>query len=154
MSVVFQTEPFKDFWPEARSLLLRHWEEIAARDITGPLDVNREMYEAMDAAGMLHITTAREAGELIGYAVYFLTPHPHYRALRTAEADVFFLAPEQRKGLTGPRLLRTAERVLAERGANVIVQKVKTAHDCGAVFRRMGYSHTENVWMKAVRHGV
>lgn len=151
MSVVFQTEPFKDFWPEARSLLLRHWEEIAARDITGPLDVNREMYEAMDAAGMLHITTAREAGELIGYAVYLLTPNPHLGSSLVAQSDAFFLLPEYRRGLTGLNLLRATEKKLIDCGACYLSQRVSTTRDCGVLFRRMGYTLAEHVYLKAVR---
>lgn len=150
MRITFQTESFDAFWPDAAPLLLRHWEEIALKDLNGPLDVDVQMYRNLDAAGVLHITTARDDGNLVGYAVYFLTPNLHYRSLLTADADVFFLVPEYRRGLTGLHLLKAAERALSSSGVTVVMQKTKVAHDCGALFRRMGYAHVENLWMKKV----
>lgn len=175
----FQTERFHDIWPEIQPLLRRHWDEIARKDICGPLDINEDIYRRLELAGALLLVTARlrerggdgeggaaravassgdagwgappSAGRLVGYAAYFLSPHPHYQRLLVAEADVFFLEPEQRRGATGLRLLRAAERAALAAGAHTLVQKVKTDHDCGAIFRRMGYSHAENIWIKAVR---
>lgn len=53
---------------------------------------------------------SRGSGILAGYAAYFLTPNLHYRSRLVAEADVFYLAPEYRRGLAGLRLLQAAER--------------------------------------------
>ena len=150
MTVAFQTESFSQAWPDAGPLLMRHWDEVAAKEITGPLDVDEKLYRQMDSAGLLHITTARAGHELVGYAAYLIYRNHHYRQKLIADADVFFLAPEYRCGLCGLRLLKSAEAALIERGVTTIVQKVKVAHDCGALFRRMGYAHVENVWMRAV----
>ncbi|EFL84940.1 hypothetical protein HMPREF0326_02269 [Desulfovibrio sp. 3_1_syn3] len=150
MSVTFQTERFADIWGEVQPLLARHWDEVAAKDITGSLDVDEALYLSMDKADLLHITTARDEGVLVGYAAYLIYRNHHYRRKLIADADVFFLLPECRKGLLGLHLLRAAESVMRERGVNVIVQKVKASHDCGALFRRMGYRLTEYLYMKAV----
>lgn len=146
----FQTESFNNVWGEIQPLLVRHWDEVACKEICGDLNVNDELYRRIEEVGALHITTARDKGKLVGYAAYFIMPNMHYSHLLTADPDVFFLAPEHRKGLAGLRLLQAAERALIELGVTTIVQKVKTEHDCGALFKRMGYRHMENVWIKAV----
>lgn len=150
MALTFQTERFPDIWDEVQPLLQQHWDEVGVKDITGPPDANEELYRRMDAEGILHITTARHKGRLAGYAAYLVYAAHHYRSRMLADADVFFLAPGFRRGMAGVRLLKAAEAALLERGVTTIVQKVKVSHDCGALFKRMGYRHTENIWMKAV----
>lgn len=150
MAVTFQTERFADVWEEIQPLLLRHWDEVAVKEAFGSLEVDETRYRLMDDAGFLHITTARDSGRLVGYAAYFIYGNLHYKSRVIADADVFFLMPERRNGLLGLRLLRAAEAAVKARGAQVIVQKVKVAHDCGALFRRMGYQLTEHLYMKVV----
>lgn len=77
-------------------------------------------------------------------------PNLHYRTRLVAEADVFFLLPEYRRGLAGLRLMQAADRALVARGVDVIVSKVKAAHDCGRLFERMGYRLTEKNYMRIV----
>lgn len=93
---------------------------------------------------------SRGRGILAGYAAYFLTPNLHYRSRLVAEADVFYLAPEYRRGLAGLRLLQAAERECIRAGAHIIQNKVKIAHDCGRLFERMGYRAAEKLYVKAV----
>lgn len=136
---------------EMRPLLERHWREVALCDAFGPVDIDLDAYRRAEDADMLRIYTARDQdGKLVGYAAYFVMPNFHYQSKLVAEADVFFLLPEERRGLAGLRLLRFADAELCKGGVNIIAQKVKTAHDCGSLFKRMGYVHAENVWMKVV----
>ncbi len=150
MGITYQTERlFPDLFFEMKPLLERHWDEIALKEAFGPVDIDENGYRALHDCGMLHITTARDGGALIGYAVYFVMHNFHYKTRTVAESDVFFLLPEYRKGLAGVRLLREADRALSEI-ADVIVNKVKAAHDCGRIFERMGYQLAEKQFMKVV----
>ena len=147
----FATERlFPDLFGEMVPLLERHWDEVALKDAFGPVDVNEDAYRQIEEAGCLHVTTARESGRLVGYAVYFIVPNLHYRTRLVAEADVFFLLPEYRQGLAGLRLMQAADRALVERGVDIIISKVKTAHDCGRLFERMGYRLAEKNYMRIV----
>ena len=227
MTLEFRREKlFPDLFGELHALLKRHWNEVALREVTGPLDIDEDMYRLLEANGNLILITARErgadpgasgtpaarnagkaghtessgadaevsmsgekgktgasgeqraekAGEtgkaeaagavgdeaeryegqsrgrgiLAGYAAYFLTPNLHYRSRLVAEADVFYLAPEYRRGLAGLRLLQAAERECIRAGARIIQNKVKIAHDCGRLFERMGYRAAEKLYVKAV----
>lgn len=150
MALVFARERlFPDLLGEMRTLLERHWNEVAVKEISGPLDINEDAYRALDAGGHLILVTAREEGKLTGYAAYILAPNLHYRSRAVAEADVFYLAPEYRKGLAGLRLLQAAERECVKAGARVIQNKVKVAHDCGRLFERLGYTLAEKLYVKA-----
>lgn len=227
MTLEFRREKlFPDLFGELHALLKCHWNEVALREVTGPLDINEDIYRLLEANGNLILITARErgadpgasgtpaarnagkaghtefsgadaevgmsgekgktgasgeqraekAGEtgkaeaaapvgdeaeryegqsrgrgiLAGYAAYFLTPNLHYRSRLVAEADVFYLAPEYRRGLAGLRLLQAAERECIRAGARIIQNKVKIAHDCGRLFERMGYRAAEKLYVKAV----
>ena len=74
----FATERlFPDLFGEMVPLLERHWDEVALKDAFGPVDVNEDAYRQIEEAGCLHVTTARESGRLVGYAVYFIVPNLH-----------------------------------------------------------------------------
>lgn len=147
--LTFQTERLTEVRAEAEPLLRRHWEEIALDRDTVPLDPDWDAYARIEAAGLMHITTARDGtGRLVGYAAYFLAPNLHYRSLHVAETDIFWLSPEHRRGSAGLRLIRAAEEHLKTRGVNKIVSKVKLHHDTGPVFERLGYTAIERIYAK------
>lgn len=142
---------FPGLLEEMRPLLRRHWREVALCEVFGPVDINVDAYRKTEEAGMLRVYTARKnGGALVGYAAYFVLPNLHYRSRIVAESDVFFLAPEERRGSAGLRLLQFADKALCTEGVRAIVQRVKTAHDCGRIFERMGYRHYEKLYLKVV----
>ncbi|MCG5241398.1 GNAT family N-acetyltransferase [Azospirillum doebereinerae] len=149
MPLTFQTEALADVRDEAAPLLRRHWQEIALDRETVPLDPNWDAYAQIEAAGLMHITTARdETGALVGYSAYFIAPNLHYQSLVVAETDIFWLAPEHRQGLAGARLIKAAEAALAARGVNKVVSKVKMHFDTGPLFERLGYRAIERIYAK------
>jgi GNAT superfamily N-acetyltransferase len=146
--ISYQEERFQDVIDEAMPLLKKHWEEIALNKDSVPLDPDIEMYNGMSDQGMLHITTARDDGVLIGYAAYFIMPNLHYRSLKVGESDIFWLEPAYRKGMIGTKMLVTAEMQMEAKGVNFIVNKVKLHYDIGAVFERLGYKPFERLYSK------
>lgn len=135
---------------EMRPLLERHWQEVALCDAFGPVDIAEDAYHRAEEGGMLRVYTARRNGALVGYAAYFVLPNLHYRTKPVAESDVFFLAPEERQGLAGLRLLQFADKALTAEKVAVIINRVKVAHDCGRLFERMGYKQHEKLYLKVV----
>jgi len=148
--ITFQVEKIKDIKAEALPLLQAHWEEIALNKDSVPLDPDWDGYVNVEAAGLLHIITARDDSKLIGYAAYFITPNLHYRSLREANSDIFYLSPEHRKGLTGLKLMKAAEVELKAIGVNKIINKVKKHFDLGPLFERIGYKAFETHYAKLV----
>lgn len=145
-------EPASALWGEIEPLLYKHWEEIAHfKDI--PLAPNREVYDRLEAAGVLRCFTARLAGALVGYLVATVVPSLHYSGSVQSHQDVLFVLPEHRKSRAGIGLLRFAERQLNAEGVQVLHQHMKVAHDFGPLLERLGYEWVEKIYVKRLDHG-
>jgi len=146
----FAEENFYEVLQEIAPLLHEHWQEIALNKDEVPLSPVWDIYKNLFDGGKLKVITAREDGKLVGYTVYIVAPSLHYASELFADADIFWLAPEYRKGMTGLKLFRYAEAVLKEAGVTQIFNKIKLHFDIGKVFERMGYSAVERVYSKRV----
>jgi len=105
--LTFAKESWVYYWPEAQELWQAHYHDAG---MTGkmPFGVDVQRYANASAAGMLHITTARNKSKLVGYLTAFVLPHSHYQSVLCAFEDTYFLLPEWRRGLNGARLIRAA----------------------------------------------
>lgn len=149
MELKFQTERWPEFWPDAQSLFRRHWEEIALDKDRIAYSLDEPKYRAMDEAGILHVLAARTEGRLIGYYLAFLLPHPHYsQAGLMGFTDIYFLAPEFRRGTHGARLFLEAERTLRARGATKIYTSCKVAHDISPLLAALGWRFSDKMFTK------
>lgn len=146
--VLFAIEQFKDAIDEARPLLQLHWEEIAKNKGLLKLDPDMAMYERINENVLL--ITARSDGKLIGYFVWFLLMHPHYRQVSVAEEDLHFLLPEHRRGMTGYNLVKAACQAAIERGAKLLVSREKIGHEHPALMKRLGFVPTDIVYTRGV----
>lgn len=97
---------------------------------------------------MLSVATARLDGELVGYQVYIITPHLHYKSSITAMSDILYLAPEHRLGRLGLKLMQHAESELKARNVQRVIQNVKLSNDWGRILERMGYKPFERIYAK------
>ena len=146
----FSEETLSQCLDEARPLLVDHWENIALNKDTIPLNPLWNIYEKLEETGNLKIITARQDEKLVGYAAYVISPSLHYSSEIIADADVFWLDPNYRKGMAGMRLFKHAEKVLKSYGVTRILNKVKIHFDVGKVFERMGYDPIERVYSKSL----
>lgn len=142
-----QVETLADVRNECGELIAAHWHEIAVwKDI--PLDPDWTAYEHMEKGGMLVIYTVRdEAKRLVGYAVFLMRKHPHYKAHSWAMNDIVWVHPDYRDGRIGKRLVEFWETDLKARGIHVVHVNVKVAHPAlGLVLKIARY--------KTVEHGL
>jgi GNAT superfamily N-acetyltransferase len=146
----FSEETLSQCLDEARPLLVDHWENIALNKDTIPLNPLWNIYEKLEETGNLKIITARQDEKLVGYAAYVISPSLHDSSEIIADADVFWLDPNHRKGMAGMRLFKHAEKVLKSYGVTRILNKVKIHFDVGKVFERMGYDPIERVYSKSL----
>ena len=150
--ITFAREPFGDVIEELKPLFERHWAEIARNRELIVLDPNYDRYAAMETAGLVRMFIGREDGAVVGYAVYFVAPHMHYRNDKWAVCDIIWLAPEHRKGTTGIRLFKFVEKYL--RGENVSVMHTtgKEAHPALArVLEYLGHARIEFGYAKLLK---
>jgi GNAT superfamily N-acetyltransferase len=147
--ISIKQENLDTFIDEAMPLFELHYAEIAHyQDI--PLDVDIDRYRAIEAAGGLRVYTARTPeGWLIGYAVFFVAPHPHYRGSIQASNDVVYIEPEFRLGRVGLALLHHCEKFLRDEGVQVFLHHVKNKHPkLGRIIEHMGYEPMDTIYVK------
>jgi GNAT superfamily N-acetyltransferase len=133
-------------WAEIFPLFEKHWLEIAHFDDI-PLNPDTEQYFKIDALGLLHVYTARdEAAKLVGYAVYFVAPHLHFKQSLQATQDVLFIDKESRG--FGMRFIRWCDEQLRVAGVQVVANAVAEANDYALVLRRMGYKRSDQMYVR------
>ena len=135
-------------------MIQRHWAEIAHYpDI--PLDVDIAKYELSEKQETLRVYTARLNNGasspliLIGYALFFVGPNPHYKGSLQAVEDVLYVDPEQRKGRVGLDLIRYTEAELRREGVQAVYHHVKIYHPAlGILLAKEGYDAIDTIWGK------
>lgn len=146
--VEFQREPFtKEFEVEALPLGEMHNREIGGVIADVRIRVPKEMYESLDSNGMLRIYTLRQDGVLKGYNIFAVIVHPEY-GKPTAQHDVMFLHPDVRSGFNASKFFRWCDEQLKQDGVLFVTQHVTASKDFSAILKRIGYQHSETVYIK------
>ena len=154
MEVTFMVEPFKEAFGEADALMAKHWEEIARNKHLLVLNPDVERYEIMEKKGDLLLVTARSAGALVGYFLWVLGTHSHYKDVLVAEEDLHYLTPECRLGLIGYNFMKFSRQAALDRGAKLLVVREKLGHEHPALMKRLGYMPTEIAYTYSAKEGV
>jgi GNAT superfamily N-acetyltransferase len=136
-----------EFLEELKGLFVAHYEELCVTK-EFPLEPDYEAYERLGKAGMLRCITCRLDGVLIGYIVFTINPHLHYKSCLTAFEDVYYLAKEYRKGRLGIRLFQYAEKVLKAIGVNRIIMHTKVHMDNSRLFEYLEYKNSDKIFTK------
>ncbi len=153
--LTFQAEPLARVKEEAPALARAHWDEVEASMHGGPgYSLNLAQYASLEQLDMLVLVTARqEDGRLCGYAAFTVLPCPHRQGVTLAALDGLYLAPEARRGLAALGLLREAEKILIQRGVDLVQYSSPDSRPCDALYRRLGARRTETVWHRELgRH--
>jgi hypothetical protein len=151
MTLKFAVEPYSKAIDEMKLLYPAHWEEIALNKDVIKLDPDYERYLQFEKLGMLHVVTARaDTGKLVGYHIFVLMTHLHYRQSNTATSDITYLLPEHRKGFNGVKFLRFAFDSLKPLGTQRIYTNCKMHHDFGSILERLGFKEAERIYTKVI----
>src|SRR5690606_27079855 len=106
-----------------------------------------EVYDALEAAGILFVVTLRDGPKLAGYYLGLVMPHFHYQNCLTCHTDIFYVLPEYRHG-AGRRLFRAVERELKRLGVVRWYVHSKLHKDSGRLFTALGFDAIEQVFSK------
>jgi GNAT superfamily N-acetyltransferase len=147
MKPIYEAEDPSSFIEELKSILPEHYEELCVtKDF--PLMPDYEAYGRLVVAGMLKCITCRMDGELIGYAIFIVQPHLHYKSCKTAFEDIYFLKKEYRKGRIGVELFKHAEKILKQDGVKRLIVHTKIHMDKSRLFEYLGYKMTDKLFTK------
>lgn len=136
--------------PDMQELIREHWEEIAHDKDQIPLDPDYEAYQRLEALGKVLICSARIDGKLVGYSIFFVTQHPHYKSTKVASNDILYLQKQYRGTGLGPELIRFSESAVLLQGAKKVTWHIKPEFDFSSILSRMDYHLDELVYARVV----
>jgi GNAT superfamily N-acetyltransferase len=145
--IIYEDVSLFDFLDELKQIIPLHYDELCVIK-EYDLEPDYEAYTKLAEAKMLRCITCRNDKELIGYVLFTITPHLHYKSCMTAYEDIYFVKKEYRKGRIGIRLFQYAEKVLKERGVKRIVFHTKVHLDNSKLFEYLGYKFTDKLYQK------
>jgi GNAT superfamily N-acetyltransferase len=135
------------FLMEMQELFPAHYEELCVtKDF--PLAPDYDKYKQMCDLGWLRAITVTAGDELIGYIIFIIQPHLHYKTCLTAFEDIYYVKPEYRKGRIGIRMFQYAEQVLKEAGVNRVILHTKIHLDNSRLFEYLGYKNSDKLYTK------
>ena len=149
--IEFGVEKYHQVSEDIKELIKLHYEEIAVNKDVIPLDPDWDRYKQLDDNGLILTVTARDDGKLIGYAIFFVTSHLHYKSTYYANNDLLYLHPDYRKGLVGVRLITISEKYLKEKGVTKIMWHIKINKDFSRLLHHLGYVDEDIIVGKIIK---
>ena len=147
--IEYKEEKLGDFLEEIKTLLPDHYDELSVSKMF-PLSPNYDLYLELQKTGNLVCITARDSGVLVGYILFIVTPHLHYKSCMTAVEDIYFVRKDYRKGRTGIKLFQFAEKYLKEQGVHRVIFGTKVHLDNSKLFEYLGYTFFEKLYTKLI----
>jgi len=107
---------------EAASLFVDHFCEVREHSDVGLVkcDPSWPYYKNLQDADALRVWLARYDGEVVGYCVMVLLPHPHSQMQEMMWSDSLYVAPRKRSTGAGLALIAAAEQEADEFGFNIL----------------------------------
>jgi len=146
--VIYQRECLVSVKQEMKPLLEKHWSETEPNQDTIKLDPDWKEYATLDSCGILHIFTARNEGELVGYCVVMVSRSIHHKGHIFASTDVVYIKPEYRKSSAGSELIEFAEGYCKSSGSSLMTINMKTEFPFDKLLLRLGFDLIERVYHK------
>ena len=147
--IVYEDIDMRDIFDELKSVIPQHYEELCVTK-EFPLDPDWDCFARSAENGFLRTITVRNDGELIGYMIFFIHPHYHYKTCKTAFEDLYYLKPEYRKGRVGIKMFQYAEAALKRIGVDRIIMHTKVHSDNSRLFEYLGYKFTDKTFTKII----
>lgn len=144
--ITFQHEKLDGFVQEAKDLFKKHYDEIAERTDVIELDPDLDRYAKLENNGKLEVHTIRDDGVLIGYSLWFLNYHIHYKKSFMASSDILYISPDHRKGMLGVKFIKWTTEEIKKRKPRKIVFHVKPFMDYGPILERQGANFFEKLY--------
>ena len=145
--IIYQDVDLLSVLDEFKEVFPAHYDELCVTK-EYPLDPDWDSYVALSNAGRVRTITVRNDAELIGYIVFFIQPHLHYKQCKTAFEDVYYVKPEYRKGRVGIKMFQYAESVLKGIGVNRMVLHTKVHMDNTRLLEYLKFKMTDKVFSK------
>jgi hypothetical protein len=145
--ILYQEEAYSACIEELKAIYPEHYEELAVEKSV-PLEPDYDTYLALEKLGKISLITCRKDSELIGYVMFFINTHMHYKSCKVAHEDIYYLKKPYRKGRIGIKLFQYAEQAMREKKIDRIVFGTKVYLDNSKLFEYLGYRFYEKLYTK------
>lgn len=135
---------------DLESLMHAHWRECAIDHEVIPFDPDWSAGLASARDGVLRCFGLFEDGELVGYAIFEVCPHLHFKTTKHAFNSGIYVKPEHRKGSAGLKLFVEAEALLKSLGVKKITYSAPYTSNLNKVLEKGGYAPSETYFTKLV----
>ena len=148
-------EPWNlDLWAEVEALTIAHFEEVdGGVEPNRPFKPDQRLLALISEAGAFKVIIAREAGKLIGYFTWNITPDVESEGLLIGQQGAWYVAPGH--PCVALTMFRKSVEELRALGVQCIYPHHRTqgrgAH-LGRFFKRQGakeIQHTYSMWIGA-----
>lgn len=146
--ITYQEEKLKDVLEEMKPLFENHYKEIALYQDKIKLNPDYDKYLVMQDS--LVVVTAKDEEVIIGYAIYFISHHLHYKDHMYACNDILFLDEKYRGGIVALDLTNKAEDVLCDKGVSVITMHMKSYAPFETLMEVQGFEKVEYLYSKYI----
>lgn len=141
----FNVETFAEFVKDAEFITQDHFDEVFPfKHIK--FDLDHEYYQMAEDAGMLRVFTCRDAGKLIGYALFIVKQCSHAKGSIHAYQDAIYIEKSERG--FGRNFIMWMDECLRVDGVELVLHYVKVAHDWSKALEVQGYVKTDVVYAK------
>jgi GNAT superfamily N-acetyltransferase len=147
MELTYQNELLHDVLDEIKPLVILHWNDVSDGS-EGEPDPDWDTMLKLEDSGIFLLFTARDGNKLVGYIAFIVANHMHYRKIKVAHDDAFFLHRDYRKGGNGLKMFAYAEDQLRDFGVNRIVCHEKIKAPLDKFFTHLGFRAVERNWFK------
>jgi hypothetical protein len=151
--ITYKVDDWMENLPKFKAIIGHHYEEVETLKDFG-LDIDYDTYESLNNSKKLVFITAKEGNELVGYIVFFVTPHLHYKNCLTAHEDLYYLKPEYRKGFNGIKMFKFAQDYLKDIGVDLVLYATKVGYDNSSIFKYLGCQPLDKVFTKLLQQPI
>ncbi|MHA3059908.1 GNAT family N-acetyltransferase [Acinetobacter sp. ANC 4636] len=144
--ITAHVESFEQSLPYLKPLLPVHYQELALNQDKVPLSPQFDKYIAAERRGELLFVVLRNAGEMIGYFIGFISPALHYSTCLTCQMDIFYVHLDHRGNGAGFQLFKFVEDQLKKRKVQRMFVGSKMHKDASWLFEKLGYKPVETYY--------
>lgn len=149
--ITFSAEQWDTVERELKSYAIAQWQEMSTDQDLFHIDMDWDLYRALDSIGKLLTCTARDESRLVGWHLSVIGPHPHYRSTVFGLQDTYYVLPEYRSDpMTGIRLFMFMEEESRRRGALKLVGNTKSYLDKSPLFERLKWRKEGLIYTKVI----
>lgn len=147
--ITHQAESFSECLDELHALFRLHWNEMVEfQDM--PFEPDLEFYCNSPS---VRLFTARTNGDVIGYAIFFVSRNTHSKRVLNAAQDALYLLPEYRGSGNGRSFVEFCNEQLFGEGCQVVWVATKPRNSFAPMLEGLGFRMVETVYAKRSSHG-